>query len=239
MISLTKIRSLILFIFIANLSTLTSYGKDLKLDFNLLFERQKIALNQPYYSQQHSDSIHFKTVKIYVSNIQIEFEDGSYYDDPTTHHLINFEDKLTTKIRLEDIGKKAVKNLHFLIGTDRITNESTAFDGDLDPVNGMYWAWNTGYINFKLEGEIGSSDHGKNDFTYHIGGFLPPYSTVQRKEFSLLKNDSKLNIGIDLNTILKRKDLKTTNAILIPGKEASDFAKNELYNSIKLIKKDE
>lgn len=25
-------------------------------------------------------------------------------------------------------------------------------DGDLDPLNGMYWAWNSGYINMKIEG---------------------------------------------------------------------------------------
>jgi hypothetical protein len=61
--------------------------------------------------------------------------------------------------------------LMFQIGIDSIYNVSGAQTGALDPMNGMFWTWNSGYIMAKLEGSSSLSRGLNNSFTYHIGGF--------------------------------------------------------------------
>ncbi|MFT4599180.1 MAG: hypothetical protein ACI9WM_001432, partial [Arenicella sp.] len=45
---------------------------------------------------------------------------------------------------------------------------------DLDPIHGMYWTWQSGYINTKIEGS-----RGDEKFTYHLGGYSFPYNASQ------------------------------------------------------------
>jgi hypothetical protein len=61
--------------------------------------------------------------------------------------------------------------LMFQVGIDSILNVSGAQTGALDPLNGMFWTWNSGYIMAKLEGSSSLSKGLNNAFTYHIGGF--------------------------------------------------------------------
>ncbi len=44
---------------------------------------------------------------------------------------------------------------------------SGAQTGALDPANGMFWSWSTGYIMTKFEGTTA----GGTDLEFHIGGF--------------------------------------------------------------------
>ena len=62
-----------------------------------------------------------------------------------------------------------MKRIYFQIGIDSLTNVSGDLDGDLDPALGMYWAWNSGYINMKLEGKSSSCKSVKKEFQFHIG----------------------------------------------------------------------
>jgi len=61
--------------------------------------------------------------------------------------------------------------LMFQVGIDSVLNVSGAQTGALDPLNGMFWTWNSGYIMAKLEGSSSLSKGLNNTFTYHIGGF--------------------------------------------------------------------
>jgi hypothetical protein len=69
------------------------------------------------------------------------------------------------------LNSNPFNRLMFQIGIDSIYNVSGAQTGALDPMNGMFWTWNSGYIMAKLEGSSSLSRGLNNSFTYHIGGF--------------------------------------------------------------------
>jgi hypothetical protein len=104
-------------------------------------------------------------------------------------------------------------------------NTSGALSGDLDPSKGMYWSWQSGYINFKVEGKSPSCKTRKNKFQFHIGGYQEPFTTtrpvtIQAKSIK----DNTLTIILDFSKIFKSINLNSTNQVIIPGKEASDLA---------------
>ena len=59
------------------------------------------------------------------------------------------------------------------------SNVAGAIGGTLDPINGMYWAWNSGYVNFKIEGTSTLSNARKNAFKFHLGGYQHPYNSYR------------------------------------------------------------
>jgi hypothetical protein len=62
-------------------------------------------------------------------------------------------------------------SINFLIGVDAPRNTAGAQTGALDPMNDMFWGWNTGYIMAKMEGHSPQSSEQTNKIVYHIGGF--------------------------------------------------------------------
>ena len=100
----------------------------------------------------NTSDVKIETFRFYASNFQIEFTDGTREKINVTCHLIDMEDKESLHIKIPTTSIKTIRSINYLIGTDSLTNISGALEGDLDPIKGMYWAWNSGYINFKLEG---------------------------------------------------------------------------------------
>jgi hypothetical protein len=133
------------------------------------------------------------------------------------------------------IGLPNVKytGLRYTIGLDSSIHLSGAQDGVLDPLNGMYWAWNTGYIHFKLEGEEENSISKNQRFQYHIGGFSGTNKTMQIIEISFSKkikldkeNTALPTIEVDVVRFLNSDAVKAANPLIMKeGKDAVDISK--------------
>ncbi|MBK7385090.1 MAG: hypothetical protein IPI81_17420 [Flavobacteriales bacterium] len=117
-----------------------------------------------------------------------------------------------------------VDSISFLLGIDSLTNVSGAFGGDLDPTKGMYWAWNSGYINWKLEGTCTKCETLKNQFEFHLGGYLPPYFNAQRIGFAV-PAQGPIAIDVDVAAFLERAKPGERCAIMSPSKEAVELAR--------------
>ena len=124
---------------------------------------------------------------------------------------------------------ESLRSISFFVGTDSITNVSGILEGPLDPIRGMYWTWNSGYINFKLEGKVIGKTGSEKTFEYHIGGYLSPHETARTIQFDLEPNSEKITIHIHLDEWLNHIDLETLPSVMIPGKDAVRLA-DELVN---------
>jgi hypothetical protein len=94
----------------------------------------------------------------------------------------------------------------------------------------MYWAWQSGYINFKFEG------NSKNkSFQFHIGGYLSPYKTIKTLTFAVSKNRELIELQIDLEKFFKYVNLKELNNIMSPGEKAVELSDH--YKDFILTKK--
>jgi hypothetical protein len=56
--------------------------------------------------------------------------------------------------------------MYLTMGVDSARNVSGAQEGALDPANGMFWSWTSGYIMIKAEGL--SPQGAGGSFTYHL-----------------------------------------------------------------------
>lgn len=158
--------------------------------------------------------------KFYVSDIQITYSDPDAEDRFTNHQLVDFEEKESLTLEFTPLRGKAIEQIAFSIGTDSIVNVSGAFDGDLDPIHGMYWTWNSGYINIKLEGKIQNQA-----FEYHIGGYQGENKTLRRKEFKI-KNPAQRQfiVEIDMDQFFESVERGDEMRVMLPGKDAAILA---------------
>jgi hypothetical protein len=190
----------------------------------LQFNNADIELNKNYVSTTN-DTLSFETIKFYLTDFQIHYKDNSIYKETNSYHLVDIEKPESLNFTLNNMHSKKIESIQFNIGVDSLANVSGANGGDLDLQNGMYWAWQSGYINMKIEGTSKSCATRNNKFHFHVGGYIQPNNamrTINIKYNSNYKN--QINLVMDLGKLFSEIHLKETNTIMIPGKEAMKMA---------------
>jgi len=162
-------------------------------------------------------------LRFYVSHIALHSQDRTSFID-TACHLIDAEAPSALEVSLTVPRGIHVDSISFLLGIDSLTNVSGAFGGDLDPTKGMYWAWNSGYINWKLEGACAKCNTTKNAFEFHLGGYLPPFFNAQRIGFAV-PSKGAIVINVDVAVFLEQAKLGERCAIMSPGKNAVELTR--------------
>ena len=201
-----------------------SKSDSLAVNFHLEFDKFPLELNKKYISKAN-DTLSIETFRCYISNIQIQYADNSVFIQKDSYHLLDSDNPNSFQIPITKKNDKLISKITFNIGIDSLTNTSGALAGDLDPIKGMYWAWQSGYVNMKIEGKSSSCNTRKNEFHFHIGGYLQPYYATHQMKFSWDKKaNDDIYIGIDLERLFSNIQLKEINSIMIPGKEAMKLA---------------
>ncbi len=217
-----------LFFYISLTVSLSAQNKSQKIKFYAV--NNLIAIkNSDYFKINGNDSIKIDELKFYISNIQFLKDTEVLFQEINSYHLVDIFDSSSINI---DIPKEYLININkikFNLGIDSITNVSGVFGGDLDPTKGMYWTWQNGYINFKLEGKSNICKSSGNEFIFHLGGYQNPFSAFQTINLDLPLN-CRINIYLDLSSLLSYIDLGKQNHIMSPG-ESSKIMSTKVANS--------
>lgn len=189
-----------------------------------------------WFVSKNKDSIQFDNIRFYLSNIHFETIDNQIVRGVEKAYLVDIFEPSTLKIASSNINFNKIKTVHFNIGIDSLTNVSGALGGDLDPQKGMYWAWQSGYINMKIEGRSPQCKNRKNVFQYHIGGYLQPLYSMRTLEIPIEKglnsgeekNRKAIVMGlvlqIDFSKFFEPINIATQNSMMMPCKEAMQLA---------------
>lgn len=161
--------------------------------------------------------------RFYVSHV-CSFSQGRIAFIDSSCHLVDASDPKSLFVRTDHTGSAPVDSIAFLLGIDSLTNVSGAFGGDLDPTKGMYWTWNSGYINWKLEGTCVSCSAVKKEFQFHLGGYMPPYASAQEVGFGV-KGEDVITIGVDVSEFLSNAKLGERCTVMSPGNDAVEMAR--------------
>jgi hypothetical protein len=192
--------------------------------FHLEYNKLPLELGKKYISA-NNDTLTIEAFKCYISNIRVQYDDNSAFTEKNSYHLLDSAHPDSFHIPVTVKTDRLISKITFDIGIDSITNTSGAMAGDLDPIKGMYWAWQSGYINTKIEGRSPGCKARNNEFLFHIGGYLQPYYALRSRTFGPdNKTASIINIGIDLHLFVSNLELQKTNSVMIPGKEAMALA---------------
>lgn len=165
---------------------------------------QLLQLNTGSYTTVHGDQVTISKFNYYISNVRFNNANGSVYAESNSYHLVQQSDPASSSFNLANIPAGTYNSISFMIGVDSLHNVSGAQSGALDPTNGMFWDWNTGYIMAKMEGTSPQSAGTNNAFVYHIGGFSGANNSVHTVTLNLStpltitrNNQSVVNLHAD------------------------------------------
>lgn len=213
-----NIISLLIFLFIALEVTACCASDTMK----IVFHTRKQASDQNDYGLVDSQHLVVSKVQYYISSLTLlgALGDTLYYKYLPI--LVDGAEDQILKISLQNDTK--IHKITFDIGVDSTINLAGAHGQDLDPMHGMYWTWQSGYINFKIEGTSPQCDTRKNRFQLHLGGYTAPYPTLQPVELTWDKLGDAI-ICFDAFAYLMEVDLTKTHQVMSPGPEASRLSK--------------
>lgn len=210
----------------------------LKINFEAMVGSDDLVLGtSTTYTNQAGNTFNVTAYKYYISNIKITKMDNSVWTETNSYHLIDHTDSTSTLVSIPNVPFGNYKAIEFMIGVDSARNNSGAQTGALDPTNGMFWSWNSGYIMAKIEGNSPQSTAAANKLTFHIGGFSGVNKTMQVVSPSFNGDTAKVTNTISPEIHLSSNllewfqtptmvDFSTTNTIHMPGASAKTIANN-------------
>lgn len=127
-------------------------------------------------------------------------------------HLLDIEDNLICSI--PDDAESVI------IGIDSMQTVKTNFSGALDPINGMFWTWNSGYINVKIEGISQRSIQRNHIFQMHLGGFTAPHQVSIPLR---IPRNTPIKLSIDIAPCIDALLSNYQGTVMSPGKHAHEL----------------
>jgi hypothetical protein len=235
-----KIKSVAFFLFL--LLAMGSFQKKemdstLVIQFRAYVHGSPLELNKKYLNP-FGEAFEVTRFRFYTGKIAPAYIDASLKAKITSpYHLIDFSDSNSTRIELP-VAAGNCHGIQLQIGVDSIDQSRGAQTGALDPAKGMFWTWNSGYINFKIEGNSPLSTQPSHLFEYHIGGYRNDNNTVWKiKLFStndesfLITKENKIviEVGLDLDYLFDGPTplrIRETSSCMMPGELARKISEN-------------
>ena len=154
-------------------------GAALTIEFDNVVGTKNLVLNGPSNTNASGEDFVVTKFNYFISNIKLLRADGSSYTVPqdSSYFLIKEDTKESQFVKLKNVPVGDYSGVEFMVGVDslRSTSPVEKRKGALDPGgsmdDGMYWAWNSGYIFMKLEGTSTKATSANSKFYYHIGLF--------------------------------------------------------------------
>lgn len=168
-------------------------------------------------------SLKIEVLKFYIAHVTVsgDCDAPSFMLDDYTL-LDFFEDTAHIKIH-NPCHISPATNLSFQLGVDPAIQEAGVQSGDLDPMRGMYWTWNSGYIHFKLELKDTASSRPDGQTILHIGGYQANLSTIQRVQCKNFSTDNN-RLCFDIKPLLDYCQSHGIHKVMSPGQEAVQLA---------------
>jgi len=175
-----------------------------------------LKFDSVFYKNKLGQSYNVSMFKYYVGNFHLTNSNGQEVVS-NGYFLINQEDENSMLVTINKISPGEYNALSFTLGIDSVDNCSGAQTGALDPVNGMFWAWNSGYIFLKMEGISPLSKSTGKRLEFHIGGYKEPNNCIK-----IIKLELKHPIQPEENNIVV---IKADLGCLFSGSNPVDFSK--------------
>lgn len=193
------------------------------LRFEPVVGREHVHLEDTLLQSNRSEKYVIGQLKWYISGIELFENDSLVYAEANSFHLLDLAETNSLDRLLQNAPAGEYNRLRFRLGIDSTTNVSGAMGGDLDPMLGMYWTWQSGYINFKLEG-TGTDSSGKTtSFQFHLGGYQQPFNSLRTIDLSVTPQAIH-HIRMDLGKLFETIDLNHIQNIMSPAPNALTVA---------------
>jgi len=210
----------ILFVCQIALSVAQSASQTITISFLPSYNQKPLNLaNEPFLANSE-DSLSISLFKCYVSSIQLLKQNQVVHKVPNSFYLINAADSNSFNKKINIPIDVQFDSIQFTLGLDSTINVSGALGGDFDPMKGMYWTWQSGYINLKLEGSSNKCASRNRSFEFHLGGYRFPYLNSQNVVLPVKSRNNSIQIEMDIAKFISYVDFSNQHHIMTPSKEA-------------------
>lgn len=193
----------------------------LRLDFTATWVNDSVSKNINFLDSSTGANYRFTKIKQYISAITLRKSGVDIWRDHQ-YHLIDFFGDKNSFVILNHPADD-FDEICFSTGVDSLMQCMGVQSGALDPVNGMYWTWQSGYIHTKIEAEI--EKNGKiSPLELHLGGYRYPNSTIQRVSVKYA-GQQHMQILFNLKPIVQLCGEKEWNRVMSPGNNALILSK--------------
>lgn len=206
-----------------------------KLEFFNNVGGSALNLNNQWYKNEHGDSFKVSKFNYYISNIKLNGTNEAYVEKES-YHLLQQDSASSLAFDLTSVSAGTYTSITFTIGVDSLRNVSGAQKGALDPTNGMFWSWNTGYIMLKLEGTSPKSNITDHQIIFHAGGFSGVNSVVRTMTLTFpnpiivtMSGVNHIHLTADVLSLFKSPnviDFASLPVMNTPGADAKKIADN-------------
>lgn len=195
-----------------------------------------LILNDRVYLNPWGEQYTLTKFKYYISGIRL-LNAQKKWVVKKAYFLINQSIDSSLKVTIM-LPENEYDSLAFLLGVDSSRNTNGAQADALDPLNDMFWTWQSGYIMQKMEGTSPQSEIVNNKIEYHLGGFSGANSVLQNRLFTFPSNkklivkrgrNSSILVTADLNKFWVGKvniKINDTPVCSAPGLLAKQMAVN-------------
>ena len=213
-----KIAGFCMLILLSWTTLILAQTEGISVSFVPVFGENSLELEK-YYPISENDSVMIEGFKWYISQVALLQNGESVWEEPKSYHLLEVEKENTLAFSLPVPPGLVFNQLRFSLGIDSLTNVSGAMGGDLDPSRGMYWTWQSGYINLKLEGRSNLCQNRNHEFGFHLGGYDLENNALQTLVLPV-NEGRKIAIRADIQPFLSNINLTKQAQTMSPGKEA-------------------
>lgn len=190
--------------------------------FHVVFGENQLEFGKHEFVSLNGEVVRFTEFGFYLSDFEWTDSAGNKIKQSGRVELLQADEDSDSMLVQAPIKPAAVC---FRFGLDSATQLAGRMDGAMDPARGMYWAWNTGYIQCRIEGFSPESGGKKGKFEFHLGGYALPYPTDHMVCLDLKKTNSNVNdVYIDLQPLFQSVSVRKTHSVLAPGKLAMKMA---------------
>lgn len=188
-----------------------------------VFRGENITLGEAL-TTVSGDTLRLHTLRFYLGDFVFWKNGAIVLAEKNRYRLLDLEDENSLTLRFDLPENTGFDSLSFVLGVDSATTAAGAMGGDLDPTKGMFWSWQSGYINLKLEGKLKGSEARPQvlpaEFQFHLGGYLPPFQTIQVIRIGRISDPANLRLDFDLAPFFEAVDWGKKPNIMSPGPEA-------------------
>ncbi len=171
------------------------------IQFKNVVSGEPLVLDDSSYTNPTGEIYTVHKLKYYIGQLQF-FSKTKKTVSVKKYFLINQSVDSSCNVQLP-LPEGEYDSLQFLIGVDSATNTAGAQTGALDPLNDMFWTWQSGYIMEKLEGSSPQSGVINNKMEYHLGGYGGVNSTQRVVNLNFGKKPVVVQAGHKSNILIK------------------------------------
>ncbi len=213
-------------------------GSAICLSFENFVGNDPLILDQQLrYMNLNGDSFSVELYKYYITNVVFMDNLGNTWAEPESYHLVNAADTNSLKVYVDSMPDGVYTSVSFMIGVDSTRNVSGTQTGALDPANGMFWTWSSGYLQAKVEARSPSSTMSFGLVIFHIGGFGGQYAgqRIAAPSFNAATANvnsttvPKIHMKSDVNEWFQNPsvvDFSSMNNVSVPGNSSIMIADN-------------